>query len=75
MLPMYECIAKVSGYLEGDFEDWPSHIQDRLYLELEKKSQAERKSLKIVFGICDFDHEDEEWFVRVTAVQDLGTIQ
>lgn len=52
----FEIVQYITAPLEGDIEQWPSNIQDRIYEALEKKSNDVELPLKIVASYCAIDY-------------------
>lgn len=68
----FELVVNVSGRLEGELSDWPSHIQDRIMLALEQKSADVQRPLKIVSSGCGYLDSDEPgkpgtWYIKCIA--------
>ncbi len=51
----FEIVQYVSGWLDGEFSDWPAQIQDAVLAALERKSGEVGLPLAIVFSKCDHD--------------------
>lgn len=52
----FEMVQYVTGYVEGDFNDWPANIQDKILAALERKSQQVELPLTIVHSSCMVDY-------------------
>ena len=63
----FEILAKVTGFMEGGMDDWPSNIQDAVYEALERKAAEVQLPLAIVSSYCDKDIDDGTFYVRVIA--------
>lgn len=61
----FESITYVTGFLEGEFEDWPANIQDTIYAAMEKKAKEVELPLALVHAYCDKDLDNGKFFVRV----------
>lgn len=64
----FDMVQNISGPVEGEINDWPSHMQDTIYFALEqikKKHQLPSMPL-IVMSRCDWDL-DQGWYVHVIA--------
>lgn len=62
----------VSGWMEGEIQDWPANIQDVIYAALENVAHREKLPLVVVHSRCDIDHDLEEgapgyFYVHVVA--------
>jgi len=53
----FAIVASVTGFLEGELDDWPNQIKDNVYLALEAKADEEQLPLTIVASRCDIDHD------------------
>lgn len=60
----FELIVNVTGPLEGTLEDWPSHIQDRIYEAMERKAAEVQLPLAVCGSMCGYD-VDEGHYIRV----------
>ena len=58
----FDLIVPVSGYLEGELDDWPAVIQDGVYMALERKAHEVELPLVIIAsrGGVDEDKQDHE---------------
>jgi len=68
----YDLVQYVTGFLEGEIDDWPAAIQDAVYAALEKKSGEVEHPLAIVHSRCDVDYADDDrsqdrFYVHVIA--------
>ena len=68
----FDLIVPVSGYLEGELDDWPAVIQDGVYMALERKAHEVELPLVIIAsrGGVDEDKQDHEpgrFYVRIVA--------
>lgn len=68
----YQLVQYVTGFMEGDINDWPPVIQDKINEALEKKAKEVQHPLVIVFSQCGVEHKyDEEgqdrFYVQVIA--------
>lgn len=62
------CTVDVSGFLEGEFADWPAHIQDPIYRAVEKQCKPKPgEHVKIVVARCYKDVPDEPAYLRIVA--------
>lgn len=52
----FEFTQYVTGFLEGQFEDWPDNIQDIIYEAVERKAQQVELPLTIVHSGCYIDY-------------------
>lgn len=71
----FECVVNVSGRLEGEFDDWPSHIQDPIFAAMERMSQEVGLPLAMVGSVCDYDSIGEKWFVRVILSEVVAKLE
>ena len=62
----FDLVANTTAKLEGTFDDWPSHIQDEIYLALAAKAAQVGLPLEIVESLSDVDI-DSGPYVRVRA--------
>lgn len=60
----FEAIVNVTGYVEGELTDWPSHLQDAVYAAQERCSKRHGLPLVVVASVCDHTPEDG-YFVRI----------
>ena len=51
----FEIVQYVSGFLEGELNDWPANIQDAVYAALERKAREVELPLKVVHSYCNED--------------------
>ena len=72
----WEMTVPMSGYLDGGIEDWPSHIKEPIYEELQKtvaKAHADGelkphiKTVEILQSYFDWDEDDKFFFCHVKA--------
>ena len=68
----FDLIVPVSGYLEGELDDWPAVIQDGVYAALERKAHEVELPLVIIAsrGGMDEDKQDHEpgrFYVHIVA--------
>ena len=68
----FDLIVPVSGYLEGELDDWPAVIQDGVYMALERKAHEVELPLVIIAsrGGVDEDKQDHEpgrFYVHIVA--------
>lgn len=66
-----EAIQNVSGQLPPEFADWPAHIQDILFLAVDRLAHVTGKPYTLFHAICDYD-VDTGWYVRAIAVAPRG---
>lgn len=70
---LFEMVQYVTGYIEGEFKDWPAQLQDPIYAALERKSDEVQLPLTIVNSGCLIDHgeamdgSDDRFYVHVIA--------
>jgi hypothetical protein len=74
-----DCIVNVSGQLEGEFTDWPTHMQDKVLDAMEKLNIATGRSYEMIRAICEYD-VDTKWYVVLTVrapkrLSEVHTIQ
>jgi len=67
----FQVVQYVTGPLEGNIDDWPPVIQDKVYAALEAKAQEVQLPLVIIASYCDKDHDSTDetkvWFLRIVA--------
>ena len=63
---IFECVVNVTGYLEGELDDWPANIQDKIYLALERKADEAKIPITVIFSYCGHD-VDEGHYIYVLA--------
>lgn len=66
-----ECVQNVTGQLPSEFADWPTHIQDELFLAVELLARVSGKPFTLYHAICAHDI-DTGWYVRAIAVAPTG---
>lgn len=73
----FQLLANVTGYLEGELEDWPSAIQDDVYAALERMAEKVELPLTIVFSTCGKDEfsaeEHPTFYIYVVASEIVAT--
>lgn len=60
-----DCIVNISAKLEGEFKDWPMHIQDRIVDAMDVYDKATGRKHELLRAVCDYD-VDDKWFIIVT---------
>lgn len=61
-------LVDVSGFLDGEFREWPAHIQDPIYAACERDCKAKPgETVRIVIGRCYQDAPDEHPYLMVVA--------
>lgn len=64
----WTCTVDVTGWLDGFFSDWPSHIQDGLLKAVEQQCKpAPGEYVKIVAAKCYRDVPEEPNYLRVVV--------
>jgi len=72
---VFELRVNVTGYLPGTLDDWPAHIQDRIYESMENVlRQTGLKTVKIWRSYCGRDLPTEPYYVIVTLVYEPPTV-
>lgn len=61
-----DCIAPITGPLQGDFKDWPQYIQDRLFLAAEELAQRTGKPYELYH--CIADQDPDGFFIRAVCI-------
>lgn len=69
-LQEFQATVDLTGPLEGEFEDWPSHIQDKVYAALEKCSQQNGNiKLGLMHASCQYDVDTESYYAVLVACE------
>lgn len=67
----FEIVQYVTGWVDGDINDWPANIQDAVHKALERKAKEVELPLTIVASYCDVDYgetkEQDKFYLRVIA--------
>lgn len=72
----WEMVVPISGHLDGNIEDWPSHIKEPILEELQKTVAAAHESgelqtwintAEVIDSYCDFDVDENVHFLRIIA--------
>lgn len=71
---IFEMVQNISGPLDGEFNDWPSHIQDAIHKAMEEKTKEAKCPTQLVFSKCDYDIDDG-WFVHVVYSEIIAIVQ
>lgn len=61
-----ELTVNVSGFIPGEFKDWPANIHDRIMLALEAHGKRMNRKYDVFKAWCDYDI-DEGHYIRVVA--------
>lgn len=62
------CTVDLSGFLEGDFKDFPSHIQDGIHRAMEMQCKAQPgQHIQLVVAKCYQDMPDEPPYLRIVV--------
>ena len=56
-LRVFDLIVYLTGFLDGEFDDWPAKIQDGVLQALQAKADEVELPLVIVNIRCDVDHD------------------
>lgn len=71
----FEMVQTISGRLEGEFDDWPSHIQDAIFEAMERKAEEVGLPLAMAGSVCDYDSIGEKWFIRVILSEVVAKLE
>jgi hypothetical protein len=67
-----EAIIPCTGQLPPEFADWPTHMQDELFLAAEQLALMTGKPYTLYHAICDYDIDAKGWYVRAIAIAPRG---
>lgn len=69
MVPLFhvaELIVNITAELPPDMSDWPSYVQDRIYLAVHELSTRTGRNYKLFHAVCDYD-VDQGWNIKAIA--------
>ena len=66
-----DCIAPITGPLQGEFKDWPQMIQDTLFIAAGELAMRTGKPYELYHCICD--HDPDGWYVRAICIAPVFT--
>ena len=71
-----ECIIDVTAPLPPDFNDWPSHMQDKVFLALADLATKTQKPYELARVSCEKDWDTGGYYVKMiaTARRKLNTL-
>lgn len=65
---VFELRVDVTGYLPGELQDWPAHIQDAIYAAMERVIKITKvKKLHVLQSRCGRDVAEEPYHIVVTV--------
>lgn len=70
---VWELLANVDGPLEGRIDDWPAHIQDKIWQKMEALSKRVKLSVAIIHSRCDYD-VDTGWYLDVWVSEIVAVV-
>jgi hypothetical protein len=74
-LKIFELHADVTGYMEGQLQDWPPNIQDVIFAAMERVIKKTRvKGLDVIQSFCGRGEADQRYHVTVICCETKGEI-